>query len=1028
MVSDSDDVLRQLQSPPAEYRPVAFWFLNHRLEEVELVRQVEEMAAKGMGGFMLHARNGLRSAYLKTEWREALEAAIAAAERLGLQVWLYDENHYPSSTAGDLLPVRFPDRTMKSLAVLWEGVIAGGAEVNQEICGEALSFIAVAGSLESPLTADLTEFLGEGRLRWTVPSDWGRASIVVLGEIPWKALPGHAFAYYPDYLDPELTDEFVEITHKWYYENFGERFGNTIRGIFSDNSCGNFGHIRRAIPWGRDFEERFNSETGLELREILPALFHSKTPGAERARLIFWRFFGQVYLASYFRRITDYCDSVGLINTGHLCLEEGMGEHARQIGDYFEVMRHFTQTAVDQLGPEKPGGGLTKAGGEHLACCLKNTSSAARFTGSPRVMCESFGLSSAPWELDLFEMKRISGWMAALGVDQFVPHGLFYSIAGSRKWECTPDHLHNPLWQYYSEWTDWIGRLCTAGVDGANRAEVAVLYPIHTLRAHLELDHQSTAFDVELSASDATNLVCLQNTMSRGIATDFVEATYTHTLESLIAEGLDFEVIDEEILASGQIGDDGCLRVPAPRNRDATFRVLILPAMTVIERRSLPLLEEFVRAGGMLLFLNAVPKSLFDPDNSTFDPMLGVLAEAGTPLLSHPTESARIWDKPIDAGLMRLASMVPGGNSRFLADQLCDRIQRHIALTTTDGSRPAIITRSWEKEGRSYHFAFNHSRQAIPSVAVSVADPESFTRIDLATGQASAWDGGSGHDFEPAEGLLLVSNVPSRTKVHRKGQIVETIPLEGPWVFQTDKPNVLPLKQWTTNVRDNSQFHTVTFESDIDGEDCRLLLDLERSISELDAQEFGQRFGCLLNEREIDDFGSGTYLDRNIYEARVRVQRGTNTLEVRASACNIDWENRLWPPMIIGDFTVPDRTVGRIGRPPRDITVGSWGEKGFPCFSGEGSYAREVTLPECGGDERCLLDLGQIASAGRVLVDGCEVGVRIAPPWEFDLTTYAGQTVELTVKVTNTPHNLFMQDALSAGLLGPVTIQKFKIL
>ncbi|MFA6480923.1 MAG: glycosyl hydrolase, partial [Victivallaceae bacterium] len=421
----------QFRKPPLKYRPVAFWFLNHRLEEVELRRQIVEMSEKGMGGIMLHARDGLRTAYLKDEWKTAIDAAVAEAEKHGMDVWLYDENHYPSGTAGDNLQIKCPDRTMKSLKVLHE-IIAGS---NEEVhfCSEKLSgdAMVLAASFDNAHTADLSSSVRDGVFNWRVPGDWGRTAVISLRETGYTTCPGHKFSAYPDYLDPDLTDEFIALTHQWYHTHFGDKFGKAIRGIFSDNSCGNFGHIRRSVPWGKDMESRFESATGENIRKHIPKLLCPDLADSERSRLMFWKFFGQTYLDSYFGRIKDYCDKVGLLSTGHLCCEDGLGEHVRQIGDYFDVMRHFSFCAVDHLGPAKRGNPLTLwKYGEHPHSTIKNTCSAARFMGLPQVMCESFGCASSQWELDLFETKRISGWLAAIGINVFVPHGLYYSIAG----------------------------------------------------------------------------------------------------------------------------------------------------------------------------------------------------------------------------------------------------------------------------------------------------------------------------------------------------------------------------------------------------------------------------------------------------------------------------------------------------------------------------------------------------------------------------------------------------------------------
>ena len=41
-----------------EYRSIPFWSWNNSLDEAELVKQIDEMKAAGIGGFIMHARTG----------------------------------------------------------------------------------------------------------------------------------------------------------------------------------------------------------------------------------------------------------------------------------------------------------------------------------------------------------------------------------------------------------------------------------------------------------------------------------------------------------------------------------------------------------------------------------------------------------------------------------------------------------------------------------------------------------------------------------------------------------------------------------------------------------------------------------------------------------------------------------------------------------------------------------------------------------------------------------------------------------
>ena len=63
-----------LANPPAKYRPVPFWSLNEKLDPEVLREQVRQMHEAGLGGFFMHARGGLQTAYLSEEWMECVNA------------------------------------------------------------------------------------------------------------------------------------------------------------------------------------------------------------------------------------------------------------------------------------------------------------------------------------------------------------------------------------------------------------------------------------------------------------------------------------------------------------------------------------------------------------------------------------------------------------------------------------------------------------------------------------------------------------------------------------------------------------------------------------------------------------------------------------------------------------------------------------------------------------------------------------------------------------------------------------------
>ena len=95
------ELLELLDRPGREYTPFPFWFLNDTLRREEICRQLQDFASHGVYGVVLHPRIGLpqEMGYLSEAFFQAIEWAVREAERLGMQVILYDEGMYPSGSA-----------------------------------------------------------------------------------------------------------------------------------------------------------------------------------------------------------------------------------------------------------------------------------------------------------------------------------------------------------------------------------------------------------------------------------------------------------------------------------------------------------------------------------------------------------------------------------------------------------------------------------------------------------------------------------------------------------------------------------------------------------------------------------------------------------------------------------------------------------------------------------------------------------------------------------------------------------------
>jgi hypothetical protein len=103
--------------PPARFRSLPFWAWNAALDTDERAAQIRSMKQQGMGGFFMHSRDGLETPYMGAAWIQAVRTAIATAKEEGLSAWLYDEDRWPSGSAGGQVPARGIQFRAKALTI-----------------------------------------------------------------------------------------------------------------------------------------------------------------------------------------------------------------------------------------------------------------------------------------------------------------------------------------------------------------------------------------------------------------------------------------------------------------------------------------------------------------------------------------------------------------------------------------------------------------------------------------------------------------------------------------------------------------------------------------------------------------------------------------------------------------------------------------------------------------------------------------------------------------------------------------------
>ena len=203
-------------NPPSEYRPAPLWVWNDKVTKQTIKEQLTDFKSKGIGGVFVHPRPGLITPYLSQEWIDLFKYAVAVGKELGMKIWIYDEDTYPSGFAGGHVPDEMPEAVMKQIKLDTFDILP--AKFDKEI-------VAVFQKKNSEFY-DITKEFNKKEF----PA--GKYLIFYLSITP----PSPWFGGFSDVdrMQKKVTEKFLELTHETYRKAIGEEFGKTVPGSFQD--------------------------------------------------------------------------------------------------------------------------------------------------------------------------------------------------------------------------------------------------------------------------------------------------------------------------------------------------------------------------------------------------------------------------------------------------------------------------------------------------------------------------------------------------------------------------------------------------------------------------------------------------------------------------------------------------------------------------------------------------------------------------------------------------------------------------
>jgi hypothetical protein len=959
------EIKQHFKNPPVEFRSAPLWVWNDKLTREEIDQQLIELKAGGMGGVFIHPRPGLITSYLSDEWFEMCRYTVDKCKEMGMQVWLYDENSYPSGFAGGHVPAEMPESFNQG-----QGMVMHKMEkLPDSIDDKALLILKKDGSEYFEITNQLKKF----------PKQKGEYYLFkksFYGKNAW-----HGGFSYVDLLLDGVTEKFIELTMDGYEKYIGDEFGKIVPGIFTDEP--NI-HPPSGLKWTPSLFEKFKERWGYDLKTNLPSLF-LETGDWRRIRHNYYALLLEMFVDRWGKPWFEYCEKKNLQWTGHYW-EHGWPNPLHCIDNMAMYAWHQTP-AIDILMNIYSENVNAQFGNVRA---VKELSSVANQMGRTRTLSETYGAGG--WDLRFEDMKRIGDWEYVLGVNFLNQHLSYVTIKGARK----RDHpqsfsYHAEWWKHYHVMGDYYGRLSLALSSGKQINNILVFEPTSTAWMY---------FSPQESHKKLSD----------------IGSKFQKFLFNLEKYQVEYDLASENIIKNNGkvIGDK---YVIGQRSYDL---IVFPPTFENLDLSAFDLVKQYLKNGGKILSINSNPgfvdgqqsQKLFSLAEKYSKQWTSSSSVSDPKSLSLMNSDIIQFEKPekIPGILFHHRRTMKDGNVVFLVNSSLDEWANGNFQIVGESAEELDL-----ETGEIKSYPYQSTEQKV-SISFDLPPAGSLllniTNVDQLTEQSKS----KAPDIKivnPAGKMEIKRLSPNVLTLDYCDLILNGEKKENLYFFkaadQIYKKNGFNGNPWSravqykTSIVDRDKFHGDS------GFEAVYYFDVEIGVNKTSLRAVVERpelWHLWINDKKIKANENEYWLDRafGVYEIGEFVNEGKNQIKLIADKMTVYSE--LEAIYILGLFNLESQTSGWKLIKEKPLACGKWNEQGIPFYSDGISYTQKYNVD--GKDKRFIVNVPfWYGSVAEVKVNGKDAGIIGWQPDELDITELIqnGEN-EVSVIVYGTPKNL----------------------
>lgn len=320
--------------------------------------------------------------------------------------------------------------------------------------------------------------------------------------------------------------------------------------------------------WTEEFNVKYEAVYHESPVTLYPALWYDIGDLTCEARKKLFHFRSELFQHEYIDTMAAWCEAHHVQLQGHTW-EENFINPTGTIGDLMKVFENQQIPGIDSIFNY-----------QYVSRSIKIVASSAYNWDKPLVMCETYGAMEENDELCSFLYREAMDEFAK-GINHMIPHAIWYTDHPG----ITPElSYRNRYGNLIPDFTSFISRLTTLLEGGRHFADIAVVYPIDDLQSIFHFTQNDN-----ICVPDYTNYMKIGEQLSLDIRKDF---TYLHP--QIIKERCIIRQEEKTLYLNNKVNYE-------------EYKILILPAMAIIDYEVLDKIYEFYMSGGNVISIGKLP-------------------------------------------------------------------------------------------------------------------------------------------------------------------------------------------------------------------------------------------------------------------------------------------------------------------------------------------------------------------------------------------------------------------------------------